>query len=317
MSILKNIISILFIIMISIVSLEILLRFSNSSMKNYNIEMWKYSRTLKIRSVDEVLGHEHRPNQSAVLQGVEIRTNEYGLRGPKIKNTPSERRVLFLGSSITLGWGVKEDETMSSLLEKVLRERGQDVTVLNAGIGNYNARRYTQLYLTKLQVLEPTDIVVNFFLRDAEIIEAGGGNILSRNSQLAVTLIDIWNRYFRTSGEENLLEHYKSLFEENSDGFKIAMTSLQQLADVARNNNINLYMLMIPDIHNLDNYQLIHIHDLMAKKASEMGYFFIDMYPVLKGLKPKQIWAMPGDPHPNALGHQIMAEEIIPHMEKQ
>ena len=317
MNIIKKIAYTGFIIIISVASLELLLRFSNSSMRNYNIEMWKYSQTLKMPSEDKDLGHEHRPNKSAVLQGVEIRTNEYGLRGANISEKSSERKILFLGSSITLGWGVKEEDTMSSVLEQRLRGRGQDVSVFNAGIGNYNARRYTKLYFDKLQVLEPTDIVVNFFLRDAEVIMAGGGNLVSRNSQLAVTIIDIWNRYSRESGEKTVVDRYNSLFQDNSGGFEVAIKSFERLANAARDDNIGIYLIMIPDIHNLDNYPLAHIHNLMAKKASDMGYIFIDMYPALADLKPREIWAMPGDPHPNALGHQLMAERMIPYFEKR
>ena len=32
----------------------------------------------------------------------------------------------------------------------------------------------------------------------------------------------------------------------------------------------------------------------------------------MKDLTPKQLWSMPGDPHPNGYGHLIMAEAIYP-----
>ena len=36
-----------------------------------------------------------------------IRTNAWGLRGPEVPPpVPGQRRILFLGSSVTLGWGV-------------------------------------------------------------------------------------------------------------------------------------------------------------------------------------------------------------------
>jgi hypothetical protein len=30
------------------------------------------------------------------------------------------------------------------------------------------------------------------------------------------------------------------------------------------------------------------------------------------GQPPEQLWAMPGDPHPNAFGHELMANAIFP-----
>ena len=120
-----------------------------------------------------------------------------------------------------------------------------------------------------------------------------------------------------SSGEKTVVDRYNLLFQDNSEGFAVAIKSLERLADAARDDNIGIYLIMIPDIHNLGNYPFAHIHDLMAKKVSDMGYIFIDMYPALGDLKPKEIWAMPGDPHPNALGHRIMAERMIPYFEKR
>jgi hypothetical protein len=51
---------------------ELVLRIKNSSMKNYDIEMWRYAKELKIPSQDSSLGHEHVKNASALLQSVDI-----------------------------------------------------------------------------------------------------------------------------------------------------------------------------------------------------------------------------------------------------
>ena len=70
---------------------------------------------------------------SAVLQSVEIRTNEWGLRGGPVPPPQSgQRRILVLGSSVTLGWGVAEDETMVGRLQKMFEKDSQDVVVMNA-----------------------------------------------------------------------------------------------------------------------------------------------------------------------------------------
>jgi hypothetical protein len=49
----------------------------------------------------------------------------------------------------------------------------------------------------------------------------------------------------------------------------------------------------------------------MRKVAGTDGYTFIDLLPPLRGRPPEELYAMPGDPHPNALGHQLMAEAIF------
>ena len=47
---------------------ELILRLQNSSMRNYNIEMWRYAKELKTPSAPPELGHEHLRNASADLQ---------------------------------------------------------------------------------------------------------------------------------------------------------------------------------------------------------------------------------------------------------
>lgn len=53
----------------------------------------------------------------------------------------------------------------------------------------------------------------------------------------------------------------------------------------------------------------------MKKVAATDGYTFVDLLPAFGALAPEQIWAMPGDPHPNALGHKLMAETLFPVLE--
>ena len=48
--------------------LEVALRVKNSSMRNYDIEMWRYAKELKVRSQNPALGHVHLKNKSALLQ---------------------------------------------------------------------------------------------------------------------------------------------------------------------------------------------------------------------------------------------------------
>src|SRR5258708_6173210 len=157
---------------IALLLAEGVLRLKNSSMQNYDVEMWRYSKELKFASPDKRLGHEHRRNAEALLQSVTIRTNDWGLRGgPVPPPQPGARRILFLGASITLGWGVPEAETMTSRLEQKFAQDGVAASVLNAGIGNYNASRYVELFFSRLEALKPTDVVVHYFLRDAEPLD--------------------------------------------------------------------------------------------------------------------------------------------------
>jgi lysophospholipase L1-like esterase len=291
---------------------EGILRIKNSSMKNYDVEMWRYSKELKVASPDPRLGFDHVKNASALLQSVPIRINDWRLRGGPVAAAAPRRRILFLGGSITLGWGVPEAQTVTRQVELMLRGRGEDVEVLNGGVGNYNAERYVERFFTELKGLDPTDIVVQYFLRDAEKLDPGGGNFLLRHSELALTMWIAATRLMEAKGEHALIEHYQDIYRDDQPGFIEMKNSLRKLADYSKAHDIRLYFAMTPDVHNLKDYPFGFIHDKMRKIADADGYQYVDLLPAFGKLTPEQVWAMPGDPHPNALGHELMAKAIAP-----
>ncbi len=291
---------------------EGILRIKYSSMSNYDIEMWRYAKELKVRSENARMAFDHVKNASAILQSVTIRTNRWGLRGPPVPSRdPNIRRILFLGGSITLGWGVKEEDTLEEQLRRKFAAAGRKVEVLNGGVGNYNAERYVERFFTKLKGLMPSDIVVQYFLRDAEHLDPGGGNYLLRHSVLAASL---WIAASRLTGKwgDSLKEHYRIVYREDQLGYRKMQSALKKLADYAKKNNIRLYLAMTPDIHNLREYPFRYIHERMRRIAVAYGYTFVDLFPALATLPAERLWAMQGDPHPNALGHRLSAEALFP-----
>ena len=305
----------IFSIIISLGIGEALIRIKNLNMQNYDIEMWKYSRELKQVSKNPILGHEHRPSSRATLQSVSIRINNAGIRGenigPKQKNI---KRILFLGSSITFGWGVEEEKTITQRLEKLLNKNRISYEVINAGIGNYNAVRYSEQFFFKYSQSNPDIIIVQYFVNDAEILKFKGGNWVLGNSQLAVTLWTFFNRYFRSSGENALKKHYKNVYNPSSEGFKSMKAALKRLGDYAHEKNIKIVLAMTPDFHNFKSYPLNFIHEKISTISNDLGFIYIDLLPVFINTDAKRFWNMPEDPHPNALAHELMAKTLYPYL---
>jgi len=109
-----------------------------------------------------------------------------------------------------------------------------------------------------------------------------------------------------------LEEHYRRVYQPKQRGFVVMQEKLKQLADYAKAHHIRIYLAMTPDVHNLVDYKLGYIHDIMRNIAQGDGYTYIDLLPAMRGRPPQELFAMPGDPHPNALGHRLMAEAILP-----
>jgi lysophospholipase L1-like esterase len=292
---------------------EAFLRLKSSNMHNYDIEMWRYAKELKRESKNPLLGHEHIPYAAAFLQSVKLRINSDGLRGEDLEpKQPEEKRILFLGSSITLGWGVKEEETLTERLNQMFESENASTKVLNAGIGNYNTARYVERFLKELAHLDPDTIVVQYFVNDAEELEFATGNWFLRNSQLAVTLLIAYNRFFTSSGEGALVDHYKAVYDPKSKGYQAMAAALSRLSKYTKDKGISVLLVMTPDFHNFTNYPFDFVHGDIKKLSHELGFSYVDLLPALENRDAKTLWSMPGDPHPNGLGHELMAQAIYP-----
>ena len=289
---------------------EGLLRIKNADQKNYNIEMWRYAKVLKKKSDDPSLGHEHIPGRSAKLQGVEIRINSLGMRGPEVNlNDPQKKRVLFLGSSNTLGWGVAEENTLPAILQRELRGKA---IVLNGGIGNYNAARYVALFEKRFLRLKPDMVIINCFIRDAEPLDPGGGNFLLRHSELAALLFHLTHQLNRSGGMENLVEHYRRIYQHDSPGFQEMLAAFERLQALSQSQGFKVIFTMIPDVHQMNPYPFAFAHEEMRKIASQFGWVFLDFTQALSEIPAADLWAMPGDPHVNSKGHELMAKKLLP-----
>jgi hypothetical protein len=309
----KNILTNILIFIVSIIIMlsvvEGLIRMKNLDMKNYNIEMWKYTKELKVKSDNTKLGFYHKPSSEAILQSVKIRINNYGLRGKDItKEKTVDRRILFLGSSATFGWGVEEENTMTSILDKKL---GKNIEILNSGVGNYNSVRYVELFFTKLKELNPSDIVVHFFLNDAEDLHVPNTNWFLRNSQVAVLIWNTLNNLINQ--DDSLINYYDKLYDENYIGYKNMIKSLDKLAKYAKENNIRLYLTLQPDLHYLHDVKLNKYYKKVEEIAISKEFKFLNLQDGFgPSIKSEDLWIMPTDAHPNILGHKLMAEEIYP-----
>ncbi len=85
-------------------------------------------------SREEALAHREGRGEITRVRRFTISTNSLRMRapelGPKEAGVP---RILVLGESVAMGWGVDDDETFPARLEDELDDRGYEVEVLNAG----------------------------------------------------------------------------------------------------------------------------------------------------------------------------------------
>ena len=307
-------------IMLTLAIGEVAIRVISSHTLIYNIEMAKYAKALKQRDPKGEVSHIHVPSHSARLMGVDVTLNSLGHRSHELskQKTPGTRRILVLGASITMGWGVSVDHLFTSVVEERLnriKPFGPDITfeIANAGIGNYNTCFESKLFQNQYPVVKPDLVVVQYAINDAEPRSMGRNNWLLQHSLLADYFFDRF-QHLRFAGGNNkdLFSFYSHLYEDNSDAWNQSLGCLAAIRDTAQKDGVPVVIMIVPDIHELTPET--PFRDLYARMASAFRKLDIptintfDEFREHFGTDVSKLWIQSDDPHPNASGHALMAD---------
>jgi len=127
--------------------------------------------------VDPLVGWSLLADHVSRRGGARTETNSLGLRSPEISpaKSPEVLRVLSIGDSTVLGFGVEQDETFSALLETQLRvELDRPVEVINAGVAGYSSEQ-ARLYLEQRGLaLAPDFVIFETNYNDRRAVPPGG-----------------------------------------------------------------------------------------------------------------------------------------------
>lgn len=299
-------------------ALEVLLRAAYPLYSNYNTEMWRYAALLKRPSDAPGLPFEHAPGRRARLYGVDVALNSQGWRAARDfapQKPAGARRVLVVGDSIALGWGVALEDSFSERLSGKLNARpGAAVEVLNTGVGNYNLACESAM-LRQAAVYAPDVVVLLLCVNDAEALPATTRtwlNAVRRRSYLYCFLWDKWTVLkYRLGIARPYWDHYRSLYREGSAERAAYERSAGEIVGFVRERGLPLVVAFIPELHQFRDYPFADItRAVRSAFPSGGGVEFLDLLDSFAPHEPSSIWVTTEDKHPNALGHKVMADAV-------
>ena len=300
--------------------LELALRVIFARSLDFSMEMWKYAAQLKRPVADPKLSFAHAPNRSAVLMGVPVSINSHGLRDREYseQKPPEVYRILMLGDSTTLGWGVPLDQTVAKILERNLNSVGlpgrRQVEVLNAGVGNYGTVQEVEHYRTLDRVFHPDLVILEYFINDPEPVpvERNPG-LLGRSYVLAFT-ISRYDALLRLVGRRPpWYEYYARLYDDGQPGLRAAEDALADLAALTGADGAALLAAILPELHQIaaGSYRFEHEQQKIKEALATDGIPMIDLLEGLRGHGPESsLWVTPADPHPNGKANALIATQV-------
>ena len=300
---------------------EIAIRVISSHRLIYNIEMVKYARELKVRDPRGLVSHVHRPSSEAQLMGVKIALNSLGDRGPEITEPKpaGTKRLLVLGSSITMGWGVPFDGVFTSILARHINDAhalgpGATIEVINAGIGNYNTVFQHQLFLEQYPRVRPDMVVLHYFLSDVQPRGMGRDSALLKHSALAAFCFDRFGQFQFRQQKTDLVTFYNDLYADDSAAWQQTRGFIADMRDRCRADGVPFLVMVVPDIHDLSaGTPFAPIYAKIDTAFRQLDLPVLDTFAPFQqrfGADVTKLWIQSDDPHPNAAGHALMAELI-------
>ena len=262
---------------------------------------------------DAELGWRLRPGAVAQWGGVTARVNEHGLRGPALplEKDPRAYRILYLGDSVTFGFGIPRDQdTWPYRAEEVLERRiHRPIETLNAGVGGWSP--WQQAIFLEREGLRhgPDLVVVGFVLNDVteklDLVQFGGDWEGFQVSQIRTRLDAL--------GEASALLFYARRFvarlrfgddlaagarrqetlavrtlaeepgrDDVQRAWSITLENLARIVETCRRDGIDFALVAFPFTFQLeDPARLGAPQETLAAFARERDLAYLDLLPVL------------------------------------
>jgi len=266
-----------------------------------------------------------KPNQNGYFNGAPYTTNSAGFPGPErtVQKPPGTRRLILLGDSVTQGSGVPYEHTYAARLERALNaERRAHWEVLNLGMPGFNINNSVDRYERDSVRFAPDLLVYGFTINDVENSHyvASATCSLDRQGHLASR-----SRLWRIIGERwrvlrealwapcgSYLRELKDNYRPDSAAWHDFTKGLDALADAAAERKICAVVFIHTQLHMLNSlHPFSRFYDQVAIAARNRGIFVIPSLEAHKGLREEHLRIGPIDAHPNARGHEVLAEALL------
>ena len=283
-----------------------------------------------------------KPGSHYEWQSIPVVINSRGLRGPEAtyEKPASTIRILNVGDSVAMGWGVREENTYGQQLENLLNEKNtgdQQYEVINAAVPGWNLENE----LAYLQA-EGLNYQPDLILLDLTIVNDiyGKSALLAQNRPAPIEWLRS-NTYFwpfltvqlrsmqaRSQGRERIdvidpptrPESYFPLVPEDEKWTKF-WGSVLDIHRLAEEKNIPVVLILFPlEFQVLDESYPTVPQEVLMSRAAEAGIPALDLLPAFRQACEKKpggacqledrylfadVWM-----HPSDYGHSITATEL-------
>jgi len=293
-------------------------------------------------SENRKIGYEPIPNLNSAGKSAQYysyigRSNNMGYRDydhPLEKPTGSQR-IVVLGDSVTAGLWIKgDDKIFTSVMERRLKQAGENIDVMNFGVSGYNTSQEVETLETYGLQFNPNIVILAYCLNDrsqddgniygillAEAqkskntghVDTASINSLERHSALLRFMR--YNVLGVQSGSSRQQEKRKTIDQFYVDTVEESFENLSQLSSA---HNFKVLVAIFPNFGEKDeglknDYAFQVEHNAIAQLSKQHGFDTIDLLAPFRTCKQK---ISPRSTisfdryHPNVIGNKCAGEAL-------
>lgn len=276
---------------------------------SYYESVGDYMRNMK---ADPHLIYRHKPLSQHRYGEVTLSYNENGLRDRQIlPKAKDEMRILALGDSVTLGWGVPQDQIFTSRLEELLASRlRRKVRLINGGVGGYNTVQETAFLKHEGITYEPDLVMLTYVENDIEETPSQFSFGVrpppqSLTAMIMTKLQRAWlYRLVYHMRLYGLQRDGNDRANDRGQGWADSMSAIDELVSICEERSIKLiifyYRYGVEPGNTLLQDVVLHGKGVRVK---DIGEWFA-------GRDISTLIVSKVDSHPNAVAHRLMAEHM-------
>lgn len=264
-----------------------------------------------------------QPNQRFLVAGALFETNEHGFRGPSrsLAPAPDRVRVVIIGDSFAMGWGVVYEETYGARLENgPLETAAGAVTleVLNFALAGVNTSGAVERLREEALAFAPELVIYGATVNDIEgphyratwaaLGHAGGGSstlwrmLAPRVMRLAENVWPLPGSYVYDLDEN---------YFHNEEAWADLGAGLDALHEIARAQDACALVLLHTQLERLDDGHPYRRHyDALGEAAATRELPVVRSFGRFRGLDAAALWAQPNDAHPGPEAHRLLAAAL-------
>jgi hypothetical protein len=269
---------------------------------------------------NDFLLFELKPNLRRTLFAQPFTTNSFGLRDREysLKKPPGVFRIVLLGSSIDMGWGVGTEATYVKLLEDWLNAHAarhgltRRFEILNFAVAAYSPMQRLEAFRRKAVAFDPDMVLYSATLLDNRLIEIYLCNLLEWNIDLHYDFLR--EAFAAAKIDDDALRRKPDGTLANKTAIKTKLRplywdfydqTLGLLADDCRDLGVPLACLIIPRVGKADTPDLRA--EPVAKLRGIAAHHAIPLFDLTSTFDqedPSKLEIAAWDDHPNARGHR-------------